>query len=119
MELEGLTNIKEIVDNKYDISKEEFVGKLIVSQLNNSTRSNPLISKLMQFLDLRFSHVDQDTIYFTLKRNPENDEIIILLEQMLEKEVTRNIQKYKIFSIKSAILLDGEKNIIFTVPIKL
>jgi hypothetical protein len=119
MELEGLTNIKEIVDNKYDISKEEFVGKLIVSQLNNSSRSNPLISKLMQFLDLRFSHVDQDTIYFTLKRNPENDEIIILLEQMLEKEVTRNIQKYKLFSIKSAILLDGEKNIIFTVPIKL
>ena len=115
MEFEGPQNVKDTVNNKYDISKEEYVARLIASQLNLSSRNNPLVSKLIQFLELKFSHVEDDKMFFKFKKNFDNDKILNLLKEMLEKEVNKNIQKYKLFSIKSAILLDEDKNIIFRV----
>jgi len=118
MEFEGPQRVKEVLDNKYDISKEEYVARLIVSQMNNSSGNNPLISKLMQFLELRFSHIDKDKMFFNLGNKLDNAGVMDLLKQMFEKEVNKNIKKYKLFSIKSAILLDEEKNIILNVPLK-
>nr|MCR4663594.1 hypothetical protein [Endomicrobiaceae bacterium] len=39
MEFEGPDRAKEIVENKYDITKEEYVARLIVSQLNNIAKT--------------------------------------------------------------------------------
>ena len=36
---------------------------------------------------------------------------------MLKAETVKDIQKYKLFSIKSAILLDEEKNVIMNIPL--
>ena len=38
---------------------------------------------------------------------------------MLEKEVVKNLQKYKIFSIKSAILKDDTDTVVLDIPIKI
>lgn len=119
MEFEGPQNVKDIVDNKQDISKEEYVARLIVSQLNLSSRNNPLVSKLIQFLQLKFSHIENDKMFFKFKNNVDNDKVLDLLEEIFEKEFTKNIQKYKLFSIKSAILLDEEKNTVFSIPFNL
>ena len=116
MEFEGPQNVKEIVDDKHDVSKEEYVARLIVSQLNLSSKNNPLVSKLIQFLELKFSNIENDKMVFKFKNNIDNENIIKLLENIFEKEFNKNIQKYKLFSIKSAILLDEEKNIIFSIP---
>ncbi|MBR3628662.1 MAG: hypothetical protein IKN42_07490 [Elusimicrobia bacterium] len=117
MEFEGPLNVKDIVNNKYDISKEEYVARLIGSQLNLSSRNNPLVSKLIQLLELKFSHIEDDKMFFKLKRTMDNDKVINLLKELFENEVNKNIQKYKLFSIKSAILLDEKKNTIFNVSL--
>ncbi len=118
MELEGADKAKEILENKYDISQEEYVARLIISQLNNTARTNPFLTVLIQALNLRFSKIEDNIFYFLTSRKLDNDELKVILEKMLEKEVVKNIQKYKLFSIKSAILKDEENNIILTIPIK-
>ena len=117
MEFEGPNRTKEIVDNKYDLTEEEFVARLIVSQLNSIARTNPFLSVLIQVLELKFSHIEGDKFYFTASRKINNKEIEKTVQTILEKEFVKNIQKYKLFSIKSAILLDEDKNIILNIPI--
>lgn len=117
MEFEGPQNVKDIVDDKHDIGKEEYVARLIASQLTLSSKNNPLVSKLIQFLELKFSNIENDKMVFKLKRTMDNDKIVNLLKEMFENEVNKNIQKYKLLSIKSAILLDDKENIIFNVSL--
>lgn len=116
MEFEGPDRAREIVENKYDITIEEYVARLVVSQLNNFARTNPFLSTFLQILDLRFSHVDEKNFYFSSKKI-ENKKTIEILKNMLKAETVKNIQKYKLFSIKSAILLDEEKNVIMNIPL--
>ena len=116
MEFEGPDRAREVVENKYDITIEEYVARLVVSQLNNFARTNPFLSTFLQILDLRFSHVDEKTFYFSSKKI-ENKKTIEILKNMLKAETVKDIQKYKLFSIKSAILLDEEKNVIMNIPL--
>lgn len=116
MEFEGPDRAREIVENKYDITIEEYVARLVVSQLNNFARTNPFLSTFLQILDLRFSHVDEKNFYFSSKKI-ENKKTIEILKNMLKAETVKDIQKYKLFSIKSAILLDEEKNVIMNIPL--
>ena len=118
MELEGPDRTKEIVENKYDITEEEFVARLIVSQLNNLARVNPFLAALIQAVELRFLSVEKNSFYFVTPKKIDSDEVKILLEKLLEREVIKNIQKYKTFSVKSAILKDRENNIILNIPVK-
>ena len=118
MEFEGPDKTKDIVENKYDLTEEEFVARLIVSQLNSAARSNPFLATLIQILELKFSHIENNTIYFVMSKNIENIEVKNLLKNMLEKEVNKNIQKYKLFSIKSAILKDEKNNIVLNIPVQ-
>lgn len=118
MEFEGPKRAKEVIENKYAITKEEYVARLIISQLNNSARANPFLATLIQALELRYSHIEKGDMYFASKSLLDNDEIKMLLEKILEKEVDKNIKKYKLFSMKSAILLDEENNVVFSIPIE-
>ncbi len=118
MEFEGPDKTKEIVENKYDLTEEEFVARLIVSQLNSAARSNPFLATLIQILELKFSHIENSTIYFVMSKNIDNVEVKKLLKNMLENEVNKNIQKYKLFSIKSAILKDEKNNIVLNIPVQ-
>ncbi|MBQ3943133.1 MAG: hypothetical protein II669_02305 [Elusimicrobia bacterium] len=119
MEFEGPKFTKEVIDNKYDLTKEEYVARLIISQLNIASRTNPFLATLIQTLDLKFLNIENNVIYYTASRKIDNKEIKILLKSMLEKEVIKNIKKYKLFSIKSAILKDGENNIVLDVPVNI
>ena len=118
MEIEGPDRSKKIVENKYDIAEEEYVARLIISQLNNGPRTNPFLAKLVQTLGLRFSHIEDNNFYFTVSKNIDSAEVKKILKVMLENEVVKDIQKYKLFSVKSAILRDEENNIIFSIPVK-
>jgi len=118
MEIEGPDRSKKIVENKYDIAEEEYVARLIISQLNNGPRTNPFLAKLVQTLGLRFSHIEDNNFYFTVSKNIDNAEVTKMLKMVLENEVVKDIQKYKLFSVKSAILKDEENNIIFSIPVK-
>jgi len=117
MEFESEETAKQIVENKYDISLEEYVSRLSVSRVNNSSLVKQILSKLEQNFDLRFYNYVLDTIYFKAK-NIQDSKIVILIEKMLENELVKNLQKYKIFSVKSAILLDEENNIVFNINLR-
>lgn len=116
MEFEGPDRAKEIVENKYDITKEEYVARLIVSQLNNGAKANPFLSTLIQILGIRYYNVEGDSFYF-MSKQIDNKKTKNILKEMLEQEAVKDIKKYKLFSIKSAILLDEEKNIIFSISL--
>ncbi|WP_372519760.1 hypothetical protein [Candidatus Ruminimicrobiellum ovillum] len=118
MEFEGPDRTKGIIENKYDITEEEYVARLIISQLNNGVRTNPFLAKLVQVLELRFSRVENNIFYFAISKNIDNEEVKKILKMMLETEILKDIQKYKLFSVKSAILEDEENNIIFSIPVK-
>ncbi|WP_372520894.1 hypothetical protein [Candidatus Ruminimicrobiellum ovillum] len=118
MEFEGPDRTKGIIENKYDITEEEYVARLIISQLNNGVRTNPFLAKLVQALELRFSRVENNIFYFAISKNIDNEEVKKILKMMLETEILKDIQKYKLFSVKSAILRDEENNIIFSIPVK-
>ena len=118
MEFEGPDRTKGIIENKYDITEEEYVARLIISQLNNGVRTNPFLAKLVQALELRFSRVENNIFYFAISKNIDNEEVKKILKMMLETEILKDIQKYKLFSVKSAILEDEENNIIFSIPVK-
>lgn len=117
MEAESGPTAQDLVEKKYDISLEEYVARLTASKINNSSLVRQILSKLEKNLDLKFSHYDVDTIYFKTT-NIDDSKMMILIEKILENELVKNLQKYKIFSVKSAILLDGINNVVFNINLK-
>ncbi len=116
MEFEGADSAKRIVENKHEISQEEFVARLIISQINMSARQNPFLGQLINSLQLQYFDVKDETICF-MSNKIDNYDVQVLLKNRLLKESVKNLQKYKLFSIKSAIIYDRDKNIIFEMPI--
>ena len=95
---------KEILEDKHEITKEEYLARLIVAPING--------------LGLKYSHVEKDKIYFVCPKKISDGGTATLLKTMIQKLADKNMKKYGIFSVKSAILLDEEKNIIIDIPLK-
>jgi hypothetical protein len=96
----GKTNVLE---DKHDITKEEFLARLIAAPVSA--------------LGLKFSRTEKDKIYYIIPKKIGDDGTKILLKTMIQKLADKNMKKYEIFSVKSAILLDEENNIIIDIPL--
>ncbi len=107
IEFEGPDTAKETIADKHHISQEEYVARLIVSQINMSARTNPFLSAAISALALRYNSFDNGSIYISSKI--ENaDSIKKLLGQIISEKLDEYIKKYKISSIKSVkVLLDN------------
>lgn len=114
IEFEGPDTAKETILNKHYISEEEYISRLIVSQINMSARTNPFLSAAISALSLRYDKFDNGSIYISSKMT---DAALVrkLLSKIIEEKLDEYIKKYKNFSLKSAIILLDNGNIAFEV----
>lgn len=105
---------RQVVENKYDISLEEYIARLTAFKVNSSGLTRQVLSGLGRNLDLRFSNYAVDTVFFKVK-NIQDGEVITSIKEILKEELIKILQKYKISSVKSVVLLDEKNNIIFNI----
>lgn len=116
LEFEGPETAEISVMDKHHITEEEYVARLTVSQINMLGRKNPVLSPLINSLSLRYGYIKYGNIYI-LSKNSNNVGTEDLLKKIIFDEVVKNLQKYKLFSIKSVIILDNNGSIVFEVPV--
>ncbi len=105
MEIVGPGAAEKTVENKHEITDEEFVSRLSVSQLGLSAKNNPFLAAIISKLDLQYLLYKDGTV-FVLMNSVDNSTVVELLKKNIKDEFEKNIKKYKTFDIKSAILYD-------------
>ena len=118
LEFEGPETAETAVKDKHRITKEEYVARLTISQINMIGRKNPVLSPLINALGLRYGYISDGSI-FILSKDSDNIGTEDLLKKIITDEVVKNLQKYKLFSIKSVILLGSKGSVVFEVPLVL
>ena len=114
IEFEGPDTAREIILDKHHITQEEYVARLIVSQINMSARTNPFLSAAISALNLRYDSVDNGKIYISSKIDNISS-VEKLLKSIVSEKLNEYVNKYKLFSIKSAIIVLDNGNIGFEV----
>jgi len=114
IEFEGPDTAKETILDKHHISQEEYVARLIISQINMAARTNPFLSAAISALGLRYNSFDNGSIYVSSKM-VNSSSIEKLLGKIIEEKLNEYIEKYKISSIKSVRVLLGNGNVAFEV----
>ncbi len=114
IEFEGPDTAKETILDKHYISQEEYVARLIVSQINMSARTNPFLSVAISVLSLRYDSFNDGCIYISSKMT-NSASVEKLLSKIVEEKLNEYIKKYKLFSIKSAIILLDNRDVAFEV----
>lgn len=115
IEIEGPDTAKESILDKHYISQEEFVGRLIVSQLNILGRTNPFLATVINSLNLKYDSIDNDSIIITA-RGTYSLVSDTLIRKLITEELNKDIKKYKLFSIKYVRILSKEGTAILDVP---
>lgn len=116
LEIEGPDTARDSILNRHHITEEEYVGRLIVSQVNVLSRTNPFLGALISSLNLRYGYIDGGSIYFICngisKTGTETT-----LKDMISEQIVKNLQKYELSSIKSAIILTSSGTVVFDIPV--
>lgn len=115
IEIEGPDTAKESILDKHYISQEEFVGRLIVSQLNMLARTNPFLATVINSLNLKYDHIDNDSIIITA-RGTYSLVSDTLIRKLITEELNKDIKKYKLFTIKYVRILSKEGSVVLDVP---
>ncbi|GAB1402647.1 hypothetical protein MASR1M68_15580 [Elusimicrobiota bacterium] len=115
MKLKGPDTAKDSILDKHHISQEEFVARLIVSQLNMLGRTNPFLATIINSLNLKYDYIENDSIVMTARgRYPlESD---TLIKKLITEELSKNIKKYKLFTVKYVRILSKEGTVLINVP---
>ena len=117
IEMENPETAKATVTDKHYIIIEEFVARLAVSQLNMIGKTNPFIANLLTSLNLRYLYIDNDIVYLS---SSGDNEILSshYIKELIVNEFKKNIEKYKIETINSAVILDKENNFVLSLNLK-
>jgi hypothetical protein len=115
IEIEGPDTAKQSILNRHYVSQEEFVGRLIVSQLNMLGRTNPFLATVINSLNLKYDSVNSGTIIIIAK-GLTNLMSETLIRKLISEELNKNIKKYKLFSIKYVRILSKEGTVVMEVP---
>lgn len=114
IEFEGPNTTRETVLDKHHVTQEEYIARLIISQINMSAKTNPFLSALIPSLNLRYEKIDNGSIYISSRIvNPKGIDKVI--NSIIADKLNEYIKKYEIFSVKSAIILLDNKDIGFEI----
>ncbi len=115
IEIEGSDTARQSVEDKHHVTKEEFVARLIVSQLNMLGRTNPFLATVINSMNLKYSHMENGKI-FILSEGITTAVSESLMKKLISEELNKNIKKYKLFSIKYVRILSRKGTVVFEVP---
>jgi hypothetical protein len=96
----------EVISDKHDISDKEFVGRLIIAQINMLSNVNPFLGALISMLQLRYAGVENDTLFLVIL-NEIDQKTINVFEKILKKKVKHYSKKYNILFNKVEIIKDS------------
>jgi hypothetical protein len=115
IEIEGPDTARQSILDRHYVGQEEFVGRLIVSQLNMLGRTNPFLATVINSLNLKYGSIYNDSIIITAKGTYSlvSD---TLIRKLITEELNKNIKKYKLFSIKYVRILSKEGTVVMEVP---
>ena len=107
IEMETPETAQAAVLDKHYVTIDEFVSRLVISQLNMSGRQNPFIANILTSLNLKYSHIESGKVYLS---SSGDSEILSskYIKELIITEFEKNIEKYKIEDINSVVVLDKQ-----------
>jgi hypothetical protein len=114
IELVGRSLAPIIINDKHDITKDEFVGRLIASQINMMARTNLFYGALIAVIQMHYIGIRDNELYLLVLGVDSIDEPII--QDALQKNLKDCVNKYKVsFDAIKAINHNGR--VIFSASI--
>jgi hypothetical protein len=112
IELAGGSFVARMIDNKHDITKDEFVGRLIASQINMMARTNPLYGTLIAAMQMQYVGVNDSKLYL-LVLGIVDSVVKPIIQETLQNDLESYVSKYKAsFNSIKAVKSNGE--VVFT-----
>lgn len=108
-EIEVARTASDSIEDRHDISDNEFVGRMIVSNVGMGSRNNPGLGSLISMLQLKYEDVDSEgnLIFSTVSDIDTKAEAVI--GTILKNETRKYSQKYEI-DFKKIKLLNRANN---------
>jgi hypothetical protein len=107
LEINTLLESKYKNNQSYDLTMDEFIGRLIVSQVNGSTRNNPFLSVLFNNVHLEYTSLAGGELIIE-SNTLINDSAKQLFIDMVKKQVKETVKKYKYSMLKNAKIVNKE-----------
>ncbi|MDR1522894.1 MAG: hypothetical protein LBS29_02955 [Endomicrobium sp.] len=115
VELVGSSLVPKIINDKHDITKDEFVGRLIASQINMMARTNPFYGTLIAQMQMYYIGIKDKELYL-LVLGVVDSVVEPIIQDALQKNFENYVNKYTAsFDVLKAINIEGK--IIFNVSI--
>ncbi|MBN1622365.1 MAG: hypothetical protein JW871_07220 [Endomicrobiales bacterium] len=100
----------EITESEHKkISIEEFIGRLIASQVNMLNLKNPFLSVFLNNPQLKFQSFSSDEIVISVN-NYLNESSLLLFKKILEREARKVVSKYDELWSPKRIIIEGKNN---------
>jgi hypothetical protein len=95
--------------DKAPVSMEEFLGRLIVSQVNMVNRSNPFLSILLNNSQLKYKSFDNHELVITISGNL-GGKLLPFYKKLLVEKTKEIIKKYKLMNLKIIRIVNENKS---------
>jgi hypothetical protein len=106
LEIEGSLTVTNMIEDRHDIADQEYVGRLIASQINNMLSETGMV--LAQMPCLQYVGIENETLIFSVSKIVDGKNVYLVGNILLEKTKDYS-KKYNMFfkGIK-IIAFDGE-----------
>lgn len=107
VELVGSSLVPKMINDKHDMTKDEFVGRLIASQINMMARTNPFYGALISQMQMQYIGIKDNELYL-LVLGVVDSIVEPIIQNALQKNLEDYVNKYKAsFDALKAINVDG------------
>jgi len=107
------TNTLEL---QHDLTREEFIAMLMVSQVNKLTRMNPFVGAVLKNVQLRFDTIQDGKLYLRVTDEITRNVALMWME-IIRDQAEKVLPKYKTWYPKSITLTDRAKHS-FSIPLQ-
>lgn len=93
LEIEGPEMTHIILEDRHDLTDSEYVGRMIVSQINMAARTNPFLGALISMMQLRYSDVKYNNLYLSAS-GMMDERVKEFAENLIVEETKKYSKKY-------------------------
>ena len=108
-EIEGPETAASVIEDRRDITEGEFVGRMIVAQINMAARANPFIGALISMMQLRYHDVKDGVLYLTVS-GTSDEKGMDFIRNMIADGTKEYSKKYAL-NFESVKIIDQDGNI--------
>ncbi|MCA6071452.1 MAG: hypothetical protein LE168_03600 [Endomicrobium sp.] len=94
LEITGSPVAATMINDRHDITEGEYVGRLLVSQMNMISRTNPMFGALISMLQLQYVGIDSRTLILLVAEPAVNARVVPTIKNILHDELQTYSKKY-------------------------